>query len=411
MKKIYTSKYLSVVLCLLLTVTLLPARSQSNTTSRDRDKFSIGFRAGLTFPTMVYSDPALSAYGSSTMAGGAIGMFAEIPFSKYLSFRPELMFVTKGQTIDNTSFYYEFRSNYFDWSLPLILNFSKPNTVRPYLMIAPVIGFASGGSIFMDNGYNTYSIEITNASIYEFDMSLMGGAGIKIPIKLGQSSIIAGAEVAYSVGLIDNYSQYEFDGTAIGLNQQNYAIEGTRKNRGLSMTLSLAIPFGGYKKEEKKPEPQKSLFAQEKESKVEPEKPKEVIKECYTIEEINALIDADKSVDNKVICMNNLNFEFNKSTLDKDSKTYLNNVVTLLNKVPSMKMKISGHTDNVGTDEYNMDLSKKRAAAVHDYLISKGISKERVSYEYFGATRPLVPNDSDASRAKNRRVEFAIIKK
>jgi outer membrane protein OmpA-like peptidoglycan-associated protein len=289
--------------------------------------------------------------------------------------------------------------------LAFILNFTKPNTVRPYLMFAPVIGFATGGTIYMDDGYDYYGTDITDKSISPVDISMLLGAGIKVPIKLGDFKIVAGIEGTLDIGLIDTYSSYEHDGSSYGLNMDYYPIEGSRNNVGLELTASIAIPLSNFKKKQVEKEP-KTVIMPEK--KVEES---EIIKSCYTIEEINTLIDAKKNVNNKVICMNNLNFEFNKSSLDKDSKTYLNNVLVLLEKVSSMKMKISGHTDNVGTDEYNMELSKKRSSAVYDYLISNGISKDRLSFEYFGSTKPLVENNSDENRAKNRRVEFEILEK
>jgi OOP family OmpA-OmpF porin len=406
MKSKYFSKYILLVsICyLVLSSTSIPTYSQTNSAPSFLDRFSIGAGAGLNFSSMTYSDPDLAAYKSALFPRGGFGLFAEIDLTKNISIRPEMYFIGKGQLIDG-DVYYKFASDYVDWRLPILLNFGNKNSVRPYLMVAPGLCFATGG--YIEN--EKFSLDITDASVYPVDIELKVGVGLKIPIKLDKMLLIAGTEVSYGIGLIDNYSDKEIVGSADAINRAFYSIDGDRKNRGISVTASIAIPFSNFKRE-KKHEPQKSLFAQEKERQVEPDKP-EPLKNCYTIEEINTLIDAEKNVDNKVICMNNLNFEFNKSTLDKDSKTYLNNVVMLLDKVPSMKMKISGHTDNVGADEYNKDLSKKRAAAVHDFLISKGISKDRLSYEYFGASRPLVPNDSDANRAKNRRVEFAIIKK
>ena len=270
-------------------------------------------------------------------------------------------------------------------------------------MFAPAIGFATGGSIYLDDGYDIWKTEITDASISSTEISMLLGAGLTVPFKLGGVSLVAGAEVSLNIGLSDTYSPYETDGSSYGLNMDYNAIENTRTNMGISMIASLGIPLSNFKKSPK-PTPVPSPTP------IPPTPPKpEPEKSCYTVEEINEMIDAGKKVNNKVICMNNLNFDFNKSTLDKDSKNYLNSIVTLLNKVPRMKMKISGHTDNVGTDEYNMELSKKRAAAVFDYLISQGISKERLTYEYYGSSKPLIKNDSDEHRALNRRVEFGEI--
>jgi outer membrane protein OmpA-like peptidoglycan-associated protein len=73
------------------------------------------------------------------------------------------------------------------------------------------------------------------------------------------------------------------------------------------------------------------------------------------------------------------------------------------------KLQISGHTDNVGDDDSNLILSKKRAEAVKNYLITKGIATERLMVEYFGETKPVADNTTSEGRAKNRRVEMKIV--
>jgi OOP family OmpA-OmpF porin len=85
---------------------------------------------------------------------------------------------------------------------------------------------------------------------------------------------------------------------------------------------------------------------------------------------------------------------------------YLKQIVSLLENFPTTKMKINGHTDNVGTEEYNVQLSKNRALAVYNYLISQGIKSERLSYAYFGTKYPVSSNDTEEGRRNNRRVEF-----
>ncbi len=70
------------------------------------------------------------------------------------------------------------------------------------------------------------------------------------------------------------------------------------------------------------------------------------------------------------------------------------------------KIRVEGHTDNVGTADFNQKLSRARAAAVADWLVKHGVDKQRVVAEGVGLTRPLEPNDTDPGRAANRRVEF-----
>lgn len=104
-----------------------------------------------------------------------------------------------------------------------------------------------------------------------------------------------------------------------------------------------------------------------------------------------------------------VNFETGKDVLTKESFKPLDEVVKVMQKDTSYHLKITGHTDNVGTPEFNLQLSKDRAQAVVNYLKSKGLSEERFIAIGFGDTRPVASNDSPEGRAKNRRVEFKII--
>jgi OOP family OmpA-OmpF porin len=74
-----------------------------------------------------------------------------------------------------------------------------------------------------------------------------------------------------------------------------------------------------------------------------------------------------------------------------------------------MKVRIAGHTDNIGSEEYNQRLSEARAKAVYEYLISRGISADRLSYIGYGESRPIDTNETSEGRQNNRRVELEII--
>ena len=78
----------------------------------------------------------------------------------------------------------------------------------------------------------------------------------------------------------------------------------------------------------------------------------------------------------------------------------------LINK--NFSLKLAGHTDNVGSDDANMKLSKDRAEAVKDYLVSKGANPSRIEATGYGETQPIASNKTAAGRAKNRRVEFTL---
>jgi len=99
-------------------------------------------------------------------------------------------------------------------------------------------------------------------------------------------------------------------------------------------------------------------------------------------------------------------FDFDRYDIKPETYPLLNEVVTILKKNPRTKIEIEGHTDNVGSAEYNQRLSEKRAKAVMDYLVKNGIDPERLSDRGYGLTRPVASNDTEEGRAKNRRVEL-----
>ena len=106
----------------------------------------------------------------------------------------------------------------------------------------------------------------------------------------------------------------------------------------------------------------------------------------------------------------NLNFEFGKADIKKDSLPYLDKLAETFLKAKNWTLEIQGHTDDKGSDKFNLTLSQNRADSVKKYLVSKGISADTITATGFGETKPLVANDSDANREKNRRVEFKITK-
>ncbi len=108
------------------------------------------------------------------------------------------------------------------------------------------------------------------------------------------------------------------------------------------------------------------------------------------------------------LVMNNIFFQFNKHELLPSSYIELNKLSELLNEYPTYNIEISGHTDSIGTPEYNILLSKKRAESVGKYLIVKGVNINRLSYKAMGSSKPIATNESEQGRAKNRRTEILI---
>jgi len=109
--------------------------------------------------------------------------------------------------------------------------------------------------------------------------------------------------------------------------------------------------------------------------------------------------------------LKNIYFDFDKTSLKKESFVELNKVVDLLKQNPSVEIEIAGHTDNKGSDEYNHNLSQGRSQTVVDYIISQGIESFRLTAHGYGESKPIDTNDNEQGQANNRRVEFTVLKK
>jgi outer membrane protein OmpA-like peptidoglycan-associated protein len=146
----------------------------------------------------------------------------------------------------------------------------------------------------------------------------------------------------------------------------------------------------------------------------------DVNKKGYTY--YNTKVDAEKSNKSKKldikldmlttktkIVFNNITFETNSADLNANSYEELTRLVKFMTDNPDIFIEVSAHTDDKGSDAYNINFSMKRAQSVVDYLSVQSIDKKRLKSKGYGKSMPLVPNTSDANRAKNRRVELKII--
>ena len=104
-------------------------------------------------------------------------------------------------------------------------------------------------------------------------------------------------------------------------------------------------------------------------------------------------------------------FEFDKDRITTASYPILDRLVEIMNKYPFIKVEIAAHTDNMGSFEYNMNLSRRRVQSMVDYLAGKGISEHRIIGKGYGESRPIATNNTEKGRAMNRRVEFIVINK
>ncbi len=108
-----------------------------------------------------------------------------------------------------------------------------------------------------------------------------------------------------------------------------------------------------------------------------------------------------------VVQFHNVFFDFNQDTLKQESYSELNRLAQILQENPQMELEIAGHTDDIGSDAYNQNLSERRAAAVVRYLLSQDIAETRLRAKGYGKRVPIDTTGTDVGRAKNRRVEFS----
>ncbi len=379
-------------------------------------KFSLGIKRGINFADMRYSKPEYATYKYSPYLRTLFGLSAEVFLTPAISFKPDILLIGKGVKItDGTN--YKMKLKAIDFNLPLVYTFRVGN-MYPYLLAGTSLSLYRGGKITLDR----YETEVSKANISNSSLALRTGIGVKSQSFTSLNAYLC-AEIAYNYGLTNTWSSQELSGRAEGLNIDPYTISGTRKSVGLEFSVTLMVPVSRIIKRampmaNKGVSIVNSFFTsnpkEESESPfVNPTPTQEPViaeeKEYYTISEIIELIDNGQDVVGKKIMFQTITFETNKAVLKQESNKIIDEVIELMKKADWINMNISGHTDNVGTSETNTKLSEQRAKTVSDYITTKGIDKNKLSYEGRGEKEPIETNDTKEGRAKNRRVEFEIV--
>jgi outer membrane protein OmpA-like peptidoglycan-associated protein len=109
------------------------------------------------------------------------------------------------------------------------------------------------------------------------------------------------------------------------------------------------------------------------------------------------------------VVLRGVHFDFDKSDIRLDSRPILNEAAKILNENPNVRIAVEGHTDAIGSDAYNEQLSLRRADAVFRYLVNHGIAPDRMQVTGYGKRRPVASNETDTGRAQNRRVELHVV--
>ena len=125
-------------------------------------------------------------------------------------------------------------------------------------------------------------------------------------------------------------------------------------------------------------------------------------------EQLNAILQTRDTARGLIVNLSDVLFDFNQATLKQDAREKLARVSGILLAYPTLHVNMEGHTDSIGSDEYNMKLSQRRADAVRDYLVSNGINPANMQSVGLGKAAPVASNDTAAGRQQNRRVEMVV---
>src|SRR5215467_10397403 len=125
-------------------------------------------------------------------------------------------------------------------------------------------------------------------------------------------------------------------------------------------------------------------------------------------QQLNAILETQETARGLIVNISDVLFDFNKYTLQPGAREKMAKVSGILLAYPGLKIQLEGHTDSIGSDEYNMKPSQHRADAVRDYLIAQGVPASTVTATGFGKTTPVASNDTAAGRQRNRRVDMVV---
>ena len=414
-----------------------------------------GVRAGANFADMHYThQPIINAYDHYLQGNLMLGLFGHFQLGKSnFSLRPELTYVGRGDSLHWEDVHYRMNVKYIDARLPLMYNFRKHGSrVSPYFMLVPQFNFAIKGDInyyaddiseyYVDPSAKVISTEIAKTTIRPFDFSLMVGLGLDWLINTGGMPLLFSIEGGYNFGLVDNFAKAErYDNNSrVASNHANIKNnfidanynDGARLNRGLEVAVRLAIPLDNSWRKERKirtkiieierhdtitqvvtktdtlyMRPDTVVIHKVDTHRV--EQKGYFVKDCYSFGEMYSFITLGIDISDKRLCLFNVNFDFNSYKLRPESEKPLSDVALMMKTFPEMEIEIYGHTDSIGSEEYNQKLSENRAAEVRRWLIKQGIEPERMKSAGFGKKFPIESNSTEEGRFHNRRVEIEVM--
>ncbi len=361
-------KIMPFLLFLLLATFTVPVKAQLAT-----DSWSFGF--GFKYPRLLSSNtsPLNSNYGAY--------LSLQRNFSEHVGLRFKAAYghlegeFTSPLTGVNTTV-----SNFISGNLDLMYYLIPCEPVSPYV-------FGGGGAAYrMLDNYATTTLD-ENAVVGKVN----AGFGVEWTVSPEWKFV---TEADYNLTL-----NSELDG-ALGVNEVN------GKDTYLALNVGLLYYFDQGPQSKYCQLYSGITVDQEKvdydriEEMVKKHIPKEVVKEVVVEKPVAQAARNDNWV------LVGVNFDFDKATLRPEAYPILLHATTVMLNNPDLKVEIQGHTDSIGSEAYNQKLSERRANAVKNYLLARGIAANRLSIKGFGETSPMADNNTAEGRAMNRRIEF-----
>lgn len=430
----------STLLFLLLTVPLIHGAvwaQEDSTVSRLSDyRGRVGIRLGVNQADMVYTHSAVDRYSHLLNLRPTGGFYVGSRLGKSpLAIGLEALYMGRGTRLSWLDVNYRLATHNVDLRLPVSYSFfGLSDSWAPYVMVAPWVGATLGGRI----DYTAYdypdgvSREVTTANMKPMDFGVMAGVGAEWLTHLGKTPLVLAVEAGYNVGIPNVFVDREkienlANGNPSVIANPFFGAElwhNTRHSRGIEAVVRVSIPFGRYKKpavvetkEEgvmyESPEPtpndmMSTLSRMPMTEAIVEEDSIYVVKDCYTIPEMSAFLTLGYDISDKRICLFDINFDFDSYNLRPESDKPLNEVLMMMKTHPDVSVAVYGHTDSIGTIDYNQRLSENRAQAVVNWLVEHGIAPERIYAEGFGEEFPMDTNETEEGRFHNRRVEFDV---
>lgn len=387
----------------------------------DAPYITIGVKGGGTASDMLYTKHAYSVYSHSPLFDYQAGAFVKIRATHRFGFELDVQYAGAGTNMTWADVDYTLHPKMIDVRMLQAIHFgNRRKNFSPYLNFGPVIGLTQGGNIEYQSDYTPYfTTPVTKGNYSTFDGGVYVGLGFDYQFYVGMNVAVISAEAGYRLGLLNTFSKNDKSEDAVIMNPEMDAplYSAQRLGQGIELSVKLGIPIKIYKKQPAKivmprvviPDIEEPVDTVEQEVEMPEFDDSYAQKDCYTLGEIRDKINKEENVSGLRICLFNILFDFDKSEIKDESWRIIADLASLMRKYPSLKIKVNGHTDSKGSDEYNQKLSEARARAVKYAIQQYGVVGDRIQWAGYGEHYPIDSNETELGRARNRRVEIDIL--